>query len=347
VLDVWPEDELESVPSCPICGDQRRHILYDKLTDRVHCCAPGEWKFYQCERCGSAYLDPRPVPSSIWRAYTSYYTHASTTPDAGDLSIRQRLRRIVRNGYVNFVYGTSLRPATVFGVVFVRLLGIKRAINYGLRDLPLERESQGGSMLDIGCGSGDYLRVATEMGWKATGLDPDPQAAALDSGLDVKKGGFPATDLPSETFDMVTLSHVIEHVHDPVASLREVYRLLRPGGRIWIATPNVESDSHRHFREDWIGLQPPGHLVLFNRDSMAQALRDAGFEGFHFTGAHRVARGYFTMSWRVQLGVSPFGPVPPISFRQRIEAFLSDVKTMLRPRRSEEIVVVAKKPQSS
>ena len=349
MLDAWPEDELESVVGCPICGDPHCRLLYEDLTDRVHYSAPGAWKMHQCDNCGSAYLNPRPVPASIWRAYISYYTHRSTAQalDPENLGARQRLRRVLRNGYVNSLYGTSLRPATILGPVLVPLLGIKRAIDYSLRDLPRGQEVQGGSLLDIGCGSGDYLRLAVEMGWQATGLDPDPQAAALDSGLKVIKGGLPQTGLPAEAFDMVTLSHVIEHVHDPVASLREVYRVPKPGGRIWIATPNLESCSHRRFRNHWIGLQAPGHLVLFNRRSMARALNAAGFERLHFAGMHRVAQGYFAMSWRVARGVGPFDPAYPLPIRQRIEAILSDLSAILLPRCREEIVVMARKPKSA
>lgn len=348
MLDVWPEDELEPVVGCPICGDQRRSLLYQELTDRVHYCAPGTWELYQCGKCGSAYLDPRPLPDSIWRAYTSYYTHASGTGGADDenLNVGKWLRQALRNGYINVRYGTNLRPATDLGAWLAPMLGKKRGIDYSLRDLPRGREAQGRSLLDIGCGSGDYLRVAAELGWQATGLDPDPQAAALESGLNVRKGGLPETALPAEAFDIVTLNHVIEHVHDPIASLREVYRLLKPGGRVWIATPNLESYSHRRFRENWIGLQPPGHLVLFNRASMKYALDAAGFEHPQFLRGQRgVALSYFTMSWRVVRGENPFAPESSaLPFGQRIECVLSDLKAALRPRRSEEVVVIARKP---
>jgi 2-polyprenyl-3-methyl-5-hydroxy-6-metoxy-1,4-benzoquinol methylase len=343
VLNGWPEKELEFVVDCPICGDPQSRLLYDELTDRAHRSASGTWKMQQCDKCGSAYLNPRPIPASIWRAYVSYYTHKSQILDTEYLGARERLRRVLRNGYVNRLYGTSLRPATTFGATLVPLLGIKRAIDYSLRDLP-RGPAHVGNVLDIGCGSGDYLRLAVEMGWQATGLDPDPQAAALESGLNVKKGGLPETGLSAETFDVVTLSHVIEHVHDPVASLREVHRVLKPGGRIWIATPNLESCSHRRFGKNWIGLQAPGHLVLFNRLSMAHALNAAGFEDLHFAGMHRVARGYFTMSWRIAQGESPFDPGNPLPFRQRIVAALSDLKAAFQPCRREEIVVIARKP---
>jgi len=348
VLDVWPEDELEFVSDCPICGDQRRSVLYEKLTDRVHYCAPGTWKLVRCDNCGSAYLNPRPVPVSIWRAYTRYYTHGTTAQnlDTENLTVRKRLRRVLQNGYINLRYGTSLRPATIFGTVVAPLLGLKRAIDYSLRDLPWGSNDRGGSLLDIGCGNGDYLRIAAQIGWQVTGLDPDPQAAALDSGLNVRKGGLPETGLPAEAFDMITLNHVVEHLHDPVASLREVFRLLKPGGRVWIATPNLESYSHLRFQENWIGLQAPGHLVLFNHRSMAQVLNTAGFERLHFSGVHRVARGYFTMSWRVARGESPFDPGTPLPPRQRLESVLSDLKAALLPRRREELVVMARKPKS-
>jgi len=144
---------------------------------------------------------------------------------------------------------------------------------------------------------------------------------------------------------VVTLSHVIEHVHDPVACLREVFRLCKPGGQVWITTPNLESYGHRRFREHWIGLQPPNHLVLFTRSSIMHALNAAGFERLHFSSMHPQAVGYFHMSWRVARGENPFGAEgSPLPFSHRIAGMLADLKAALLPHRREEIVVMARKP---
>jgi SAM-dependent methyltransferase len=73
------------------------------------------------------------------------------------------------------------------------------------------------------------------------------------------------------------MSHVLEHLHDPVAVLNEIYRLLRPGGRIWLATPNIEGPLSAYFHRHWRGLESPRHLNLFSPDLVKSVLQNAGF----------------------------------------------------------------------
>jgi SAM-dependent methyltransferase len=218
-------------------------------------------------------------------------------------------------------------------------------IDHRLRSLPRLKKGEVRKILDIGCGSGAFIKDAMNLGWEAYGLDPDPNAGAKMAGLCVVRGGLPETGLPDTSFDVVTLSHVIEHTHDPVASLHEVFRLLKPGGQAWITTPNVTSDGHRRFHENWIGLHPPAHLILFSPTSIMHALDIAGFEGRIFAGMHPPTAGYYHMSWLVERGESPFGEgVSPLPFSLRIRAALDDLLASLSPNRREEIVVIAKKP---
>jgi SAM-dependent methyltransferase len=82
---------------------------------------------------------------------------------------------------------------------------------------------------------------------------------------------------PDASFDAVTLNHVIEHVPDPIQTLRECARILKKDGRLVILTPNSSSLGHRVFKQDWRGLEPPRHLHLFSMQSMRRTLELAGF----------------------------------------------------------------------
>ena len=275
----WPADGLERVAQCPVCGSRERHPLYSRLTDRIFRCAPGHWDLYQCEGCRSAYLDPRPTPATIGIAYSTYFTHKITSKDDLDgLFWARRVRRTLANGYRNHRFGTNHQPSSWLGVLAAQLLPSQRgSVEAEFRHIP--KAKPGSKLLDVGCGNGEFLTLARSAGWDVVGLDFDPSAVkvARSRGLDVRQGSVEVLDPAKESFDGVTLSHVIEHVHDPLAVLHQCHALLKPGGWIWIETPNIESLGHQRYRSDWRGLEPPRHLVLFSRDALVQALEQAGF----------------------------------------------------------------------
>lgn len=279
IANEWPADGLERVEQCPVCGGRERHLLYSGLTDRVFRCAPGHWDLYQCKGCRSAYLDPRPTPTTIGIAYSTYFTHKINSKDDLDgLSWARRVRRALANGYRNHRFGTNHQPSSRLGVLTARLLPSQRlTIDAEIRDIP--KAKPGERLLDVGCGNGEFLALARLSGWDVVGVDFDPNAVtvARSRGLDVRQGSVDVLDPEKETFDGITLSHVIEHVHDPLAVLRRCHALLKPGGWIWLETPNIESPGHQRYRSDWRGLEPPRHLVLFSRDSLFRTLVQAGF----------------------------------------------------------------------
>jgi SAM-dependent methyltransferase len=111
------------------------------------------------------------------------------------------------------------------------------------------------------------------------GLDPDPQAVTncAQRGVEARCGGVELFDSKEQVFDAITLGHVIEHVHDPVATLKSCWRLLKPGGCLWLETPNIDSYGHSRYGGDWLGLDAPRHLVVFNWRSLVSSLSRAGF----------------------------------------------------------------------
>ncbi len=90
-------------------------------------------------------------------------------------------------------------------------------------------------------------------------------------------GGIELFHDQSQLFDLITLSHVIEHVHYPIDLLRACHRLLKPGGVLWLETPNIKSYGHRFYGRFWRGLEPPRHLVIFSPSGLFSILNDTGF----------------------------------------------------------------------
>ncbi|MQM37970.1 Ubiquinone biosynthesis O-methyltransferase [wastewater metagenome] len=276
----WPSDGLEQMDRCPVCGSEERKTLYRGLTDRVFRSAPGRWDLHQCGSCRSAYLDPRPTAGTISLAYQSYYTHEEGAAAVEELSALRRWRRALGNGYRNWKYGTRYRPASPIGVLAPVLTpGFPAKVAQSMYFLPQPESGQ--RLLDVGCGNGAFLRRAASAGWQVAGVDPDPKAVEVvcQAGLEVRQGGIEAFDDAGEAFDVITMSHIIEHVHDPAGLLQRAHALLKPGGILYIETPNIEAYGHQRFRESWRGLEVPRHLVLFNWDSLNHLLQLSGFSG--------------------------------------------------------------------
>ncbi len=302
----WPEDGLEAVQECPICGSRERAALHEGLTDTVFFCAPGRWTLYRCADCNSGYLDPRPTPERIGLAYQSYYTHSTENIKTlgSKLRLHRRLKRALANDYRNARFGYGYQPALFGGRWLVPLFPGQRAVlDAEGRDLP--RPWPGATLLDVGCGNGMFLAHARQVGWEAEGLDFDPVAVegCKRRGLKVQLGGMELVSNRENAFDVITLSHVIEHVHAPLEMLAACRRVLKPNGLLWIETPNIEAAGHKIFGQSWRGLEPPRHLTLFSVKAMEQALNRTGFVKISMNHYRPLCLDIFTKS----AAISAFG----------------------------------------
>lgn len=334
----WPAEELEDVETCPACGARDRHPFYDGLSDRLFD-VPGLWRLMRCADCGSAYLDRRPNEVSIGRAYAAYYTHGIAPPARPGGP-----RKALLQAYLNAKWGYDLHPSVPLGRLIGALVPLRAAV--ADRELRHQRSQPGGRLLDVGAGNGAFVAYARRLGWDAEGIDPDGAAVATasDHGIPVRLGTLADLgETDAETFDAVTLSHVIEHLHDPARDLRGIRRLLAPGGRVWIATPNLASLGHRLFRADWAGLDPPRHLVLFTIESLQRLLRLTGFELEAVPRPAPTASVMFSHSGAIRDGRPP-GDGPDRGARSlRVRAAAADSLAYASPRLAEEMVVIGRR----
>jgi 2-polyprenyl-3-methyl-5-hydroxy-6-metoxy-1,4-benzoquinol methylase len=345
--ETWPAGGLEKVPRCPVCGSERRELLHQGLRDRVFRCAPGQWDLQLCGGCGSGYLDPRPTPETIGLAYTRYWTHKPAGGvDYAKASWWRRFRIAQRNGYLNAQYGYQLKPATGNP----RWLSGKRRQRFDAFTGYLNFPGPGARVLDVGCGNGSFLWQMRSLGWEVCGIEPDPKAVELAraAGFDVRPGLLPQISLPDAHFDAVVLSHVIEHQHDPMDTLRRCWKLLKPGGRISIATPNFDSIGRHHFGADWFALMPPTHLVLFTEKSLRGALEEIGFVVMRPPRASLKADGYFRQSFVLRHGGDPMvkkSELPRATLREFSRLVAAADKAAQRdPARAEELILLGRKP---
>ncbi len=257
-----PAIRTYSNPNCLLCGTSGQ-ILHTGLKDRLFG-APGSWDLKQCPRpeCGLVWPDPCPITEDLGLAYQTYYTHVD--PATGSPGLAFRLAK--------WAYWTGIRvPAYLTGIYQER----QDFVHMFLRDRPP------GRLFDAGCGDGQFLHLMKQRGWQGKGVDFD--AAAIETGkkkygVDLEVGDFQTVPIEESSFDAVTMSHVIEHVPDPIACLDKCRRLLKPGGRLVVTTPNIRSLGHQTFKGAWRGLEPPRHLHIFPHHMLGECARRAGLK---------------------------------------------------------------------
>ncbi len=154
----------------------------------------------------------------------------------------------------------------------------------------IERENGGkGSLLDIGAGTGDFLKSAKEKGWRVKGIEPNTTAInlAADKGVELKRE---IDNIISENFDVVTLWHVLEHIPDLKETIQKLGDLVKPGGTLIIAVPNFKSFDAEYYKNFWAAYDVPRHLwhfskksikVLFDEDFKLQKIKPMIFDSFY------------------------------------------------------------------
>lgn len=133
--------------------------------------------------------------------------------------------------------------------------------------LILQQSGEVGSLLDVGAGTGDFLKVVKEKGWQVHGMEPNKNAAklALEKGIDLKAS---LNDFEGKQFDVVTLWHVLEHIPDLEETVLKLAALVKPQGTLIIAVPNFKSFDAKHYGKFWAAYDVPRHLWHFSKESM-------------------------------------------------------------------------------
>jgi 2-polyprenyl-3-methyl-5-hydroxy-6-metoxy-1,4-benzoquinol methylase len=146
-----------------------------------------------------------------------------------------------------------------------------------LGKLELVKRLQPGSVLDVGCSKGEFLYMMKTMGWNTTGFDFSSKPPNVFN-LDIRYGELSKTNLPKESFDLITLWGVLEHIYYPSETLEKVNKLLKPGGTLILTVTNFNSLQSRIMRQDDI----PRHTTLFTKKSLAAMLENNGFFNHKF-----------------------------------------------------------------
>ncbi len=337
---------VQPAPACFLCGREGR-TLYGKLRDCMFA-APGVWSVLRCPGCGFVWLDPRPVAPDVGLLYAHYHTHtAPVEPLDRSRPIRNATKRAVLAAGFGYTRLPVSRGWLMFGRVLSQLDPIRDLVGAPIRWLD---ESARGALLDVGAGSGGFLAQMRGLGWDVHGVEPDRSAVEVargQLGLDVTCATLEEARFPEHSFDVVTMGHVVEHLPDPIGTLRECRRVLKSGGRLVVVTPNVESLGHYLSRSRWRGLEVPRHLQLFSASTLRRLAELAGFRVTGLRTTANSARWMLVASRQIQRrGSLPGGAPEPASRWERLEAFtfwaLERALVTLRPL-GEEVVMLATK----
>ena len=231
---------LETLKKCPIC-DKSSFNNYLNVED--YTVSHKEFTIQQCNHCYFLFTNPRPPEAEIGAYYQSadYISHHD-----------EETTNVISKVY------TAVRNHT-----------IKQKV-----DLINSLSGSKGSMLDVGCGTGVFLTAMGKDGWKVTGTEPDPGAGALaqkraDAAI---YETINADELASQTFDIITLWHVLEHVHMLNETIEWLHGHLKPNGKILIAVPNPQSFDAAKYGRFWAAYDVPRHLYHFTKATMRKLL---------------------------------------------------------------------------
>ena len=307
-----PASGADTSNRCPQCHGLVDG-LYRNMRDRLFD-APGVRALASCDVCSVVWLVPRPSTDELPAFYKTYFTHGDEFIDApaGARTNPFIAAALARMGY-RTAAGTLASLVAHVPQVFDACAGYA----YWLPHVP------GGTLLDVGCGDGRHLRQTQTLGWRVTGLEPDPIAAEVARtryGLDVRTDDLHS--LPDASFDAVVMHHVVEHLPDYPLALREATRVLRPGGHCVVVTPNTRSLGRRMFGRAWVHWDPPRHLQLFSPPSLEAALIESGLVSVRVWTTARNARFAGSASLEIRRSRNERASAGPPGLPRRVAGLL-------------------------
>lgn len=239
---------------CLYCGSDRLSPWMTDVKDRLGY-VPGSWSFLRCDNCGSALLSPMPKQEAIAGLYPPVYSFRP------DFETKSKLKRIVaafeERTFYCFLHRNEV--ATI-----QRVTGI-----------------MSGAVLDVGCGTGDRLARFAKAGYQVRGLEIQPELVRYVRtrlGYKADVGTLHTFSYPADSFNIVTISSVIEHLLDVISVLKKIYGILKPHGWIVAEVPLSDSFQSRKLGNKWSQYcEAPRHLGIPSQEGARRAFTECGF----------------------------------------------------------------------
>jgi len=244
--------------NCNLCGSNKNSFLLKSRNWLKH--TKERFNIVKCSNCNLVYLNPRPSKESI----SSYYPDEYEPYNARGRSLAERVSKILLDSYYR-------KEKNIFSLV--------KSFLAQLIYSPVPSKKQG-KILDIGCGPGISLYNLKKFGWNVYGLDISQKAVNFArNNLDLKnvrRGFIEDAFYHKEYFDVIRMSHVIEHLNDPKETLLKIRKILKKNGILIITTPDFSSPLRPVFGPCWFPLESPRHLYLFTPETISLLLKKVG-----------------------------------------------------------------------
>ena len=229
---------------CPWCNSENNHQFL-KLKD--YFLTQEEFEILECNECKLLFTSPCPEPDKIGNYYKSedYLSHNEE-----------------KKGLFAKIYNK------------VKKINIKNKFNITVNGQQSTVNRQ--SLLDIGCGVGDFLLYAKENGCNVTGIEPSEDARKIaEKKLDCKiLSPEELQNIPDNSFDIITMWHVLEHVADLKTEIYHLQRILKKDGRLVLALPNYKSYDAEYYKDKWAAYDVPRHLSHFSQTSIKNIFKE-------------------------------------------------------------------------
>jgi SAM-dependent methyltransferase len=270
---------------CDLCrSDQSELVIQqrDLLLEVTH----DEFTIVRCCQCGLIYLNPRPSKDLLSSYYpTVYYppVEANVRPRVQQQAKKfsAKMKRWVLEDYYGYPSTISVGWSRTLRRMLLWPDKTLRELK-GRHPLPWRGE---GKVLDVGCGAGGNLKTLQGHGWEPWGIEVSAVASAHAREVvtgNIHTGTLESAPFLLKTFDLVLMSHSLEHLPSPLNALRLVNQFLKDDGLLVITVPNVNSLEYKLFGRWWFQLDPPRHFYHFDKRSLSRLITQAGFQVHHF-----------------------------------------------------------------
>ncbi len=239
-------EEKSNVP-CPICRNTQ-------FKDRLIC---DGFTYVECIHCGLVQMNPQPLVNEVEQRYANKFAEDYLTYELANEQQYLHLQNL------------ALKDAGFFSI---EQQFFKSRLQ---EDIDFEKPT----ILDVGCATGALLAQLKNKGWECAGVElcvPAAEYAIKERGLTIHKGTIENAPFSDASFDVILASHLIEHLNNPRDFIHRTYHLLKPGGYLFVTTPDIDGFQARLLQERWRSAIFD-HLFLFSKRTLSSLLEQEGF----------------------------------------------------------------------